>query len=308
MTLPKFELAHFLLLSRDEGLLQTLRENVPEIPRDMAPLIVPAAAAQARKVSGVAWQLGVDHLYKPTEVRDATRSVHRCSAAVVNQDFGQAFAAWRDSLRECRRTLDTLMEMAQSRAPRVPAGLRRYLENPYGLHNVHGLFQAPDANDPWRFITTWEVTGPYPLDWDGQLNGQVAPGFLRAYPPETGEAAQVRWQPAQAALSGCLDLLPCFGETDNVVAYARCTLSAPRDMTVQLGLGSNDGVKLWLNGQEIFAWSGTAEGGRKARPQENVFEVHLKQGENTVLAKVENLGAAWQLYLAFHDAERQLSW
>jgi len=35
--------------------------------------------------------------------------------------------------------------------------------------------------------------------------------------------------------------------------------------------------------------------------------VELQEGKNVFLAKVENLGANWQLYLALHDPNRELT-
>lgn len=154
--------------------------------------------------------------------------------------------------------------------------------------------------------------GPFPLEFGGDEKAPPAAGFLREYPPEkdgaTGEPyasvdGPARWRPAAALVSGLLDLRALFRTTDDVVAYARATVIAPRDMEVTLGIGSNDAARVWLNGDMIFSWWG----GRSARQNENQVKVHLRQGSNTLLAKVANLGGDWQLYLAFNDPARELT-
>jgi hypothetical protein len=81
---------------------------------------------------------------------------------------------------------------------------------------------------------------------------------------------------------------------------------APHDTTTTLSLGSNDGAKVWLNGAEVFRWPSEPTGGRTAAPHQDEVPVTLRAGENVVLAKVENLGANWQLFVSFHDPGRVL--
>ncbi|MBI2434820.1 MAG: hypothetical protein HYV26_18345, partial [Candidatus Hydrogenedentes bacterium] len=135
------------------------------------------------------------------------------------------------------------------------------------------------------------------------------PGFERVYPPEAEQAAGALfetvdgpsgWHAAEAGLSGLLPLYELFSTTDGVVAYARCTITAPADGEVRLGLGSNDGARLWVNGELVYS----EHGPRGGSPRDEEIVVPLRSGPNTVLAKVENLGQNWKLYLSIHDPAR----
>ena len=93
-----------------------------------------------------------------------------------------------------------------------------------------------------------------------------------------------------------------FTTTEDAVCYARCTVIAPRAMTVEMSLGSNDGAKAWVNGEQVFSWYG----GRPARPHQDTVPVRLNVGANDVLVKVVNLGYNWALYTSFDDSGREL--
>ena len=315
VTIPSLELAGFVLLSSDARELETLREGTAAIPEPMTTLVAQASATQARKVANVVWRMGHDNLYATPVVVEAMRSVERCADAVAAQKSVEAFVAWRETLRQCRRILDDTMHYAESRQALIPPQQRKFLLSPYGLHNIRGLGQAPSPDDPWRFIMSWRVAGPFPLEWDEEFTDKIPAGFDRAYAPEqTDDLTAVfdsmdgptRWTPAGGDLSGLLDFLPLFASTENTIAYARCRIHAPEDMEVRMSLGSNDGAKVWVNGAEVFSWCSVPDGGRTASPHQDEFTVNLKAGANPVLVKVENLGANWQLYLSIHDPGRKL--
>ena len=59
--------------------------------------------------------------------------------------------------------------------------------------------------------------------------------------------------------------------------------------------------KVGINGRQVFAW-------RRGGPEPHgTSSQSASRGRNTVLVKIENLGASWQLYLSIHDPEWILS-
>ena len=316
ITVPTLELCGFVLVTADEEELARVRAEIERIPELLNTLALIGGTSQMRKTADVVWQLGIDNLYESSAtVMAARRANEQCAEAIEQGRFGDAVRAWRETLRRCRLLLDETMRFAETREPNLTEADRRFLISPYGLRNLKGLGTMPAADDPWRFVTRYKVVGPYPLEWDGVRSSVIPEGFNRIYPPERNPRKQkpyatldgpAQWREAETDLSGLLDLLPYFSTTENVVAYARCTVISPKDQTVRLSLGSNDGVKILVNGQEVFSWCSVPQGGRSARPHQNELEAALAAGPNEVLAKVENLGANWQLYLAFHDPNREL--
>jgi len=315
LALPSLELAGFILLSNDARELEALKSGAAAIPGRMRTLLVPAAAAQARKVCDVVWRTGQDNLYAPSVVMEAMRATEECAEALDAGDPATAFAAWRTCFRACRTLLDNVMQFANDRRELIPAQQQRFLLSPHGLHNIPGLGETPPPEGPWRFLQQWMVTGPFPLDWDGEKTDAVPPGFDRAYAPEASTElggvfdtvdGRAIWRYAEAGPSGLLDFLPYFVTVDNVVCYARCRITAPRGMTVRFSLGSNDGARAWVNGEDVFRWCSVPQGGRTASPHQNEFTAELRAGANTLLVKVENLGSNWQLYAAVDDPDRVL--
>ncbi len=193
----------------------------------------------------------------------------------------------------------------------VPSQQREYLKNPFALHNVRTLHNLPDRGSTDRAVRVWRVAGPFPLEWDGEHGpDKTMPGFDRAYAPEVeGSEAPFStlggpagWQTVYADLSGLVGLREHVLPPDNVVAYAQSVVIAPREMSSEVHLGHNDGAKLFVNGEEVYS----NDRGGYARPGDNTVEVQLKEGRNTLLLKVANLGNAWAFYFSVDDPERVL--
>ncbi|MCC6486104.1 MAG: hypothetical protein IT364_01270 [Candidatus Hydrogenedentes bacterium] len=310
ITIPRIELAGFLLVNPSAQAEQTLRAGANAIPDQMKELMLTASAAQTRKVCGVVWQLGLDNLYESeAAVLETLRTQERCAAMAAKGDWREAFLAWRETFRRCRGLLATVMTFAEDRRDAMPPAMQAFLQSPYGLHNIPNLGDAPDKNEPWRFNQQWFVAGPFTLDANPDDERAAAPGFERADPPETMQEMNATfetidgpssWRVADGDISGLLNLRSTFNTTENVVAYARCTLTAPKDGEARLSIGSNDGARMWVNGTLVYSEHGPRQGSK----HDAELTVPLHAGANTVLMKVENFGANWKLYLSVHDPER----
>ena len=70
------------------------------------------------------------------------------------------------------------------------------------------------------------------------------------------------------------------------VVYGSATLNSPRKQETTMLVGSDDGVKVWLNG-EVVHYNPTTRG---AGDYQDAFPVTLKQGTNVLLVAVDNRG------------------
>ena len=70
------------------------------------------------------------------------------------------------------------------------------------------------------------------------------------------------------------------------VVYGSLTLESPRKQETTMLVGSNDGVKVWLNG-EVVHYNPVTRG---AGDYQDVFPVTLKKGTNALLVAVDNRG------------------
>ena len=82
-----------------------------------------------------------------------------------------------------------------------------------------------------------------------------------------------------------------------VCAYLACTLTSPTAQTVEVAIGSDDGNKVWLNGELV----GENEVMRGSQPDQDIHPATLKKGENRLLVKIFQHVGGWNFYLRFLD-------
>jgi HEAT repeat protein len=138
------------------------------------------------------------------------------------------------------------------------------------------------------FITAWQVAGPY-----GQSGKDYAALFAIAFPPELPTAKDVAWRlmptGADPNRPWLLDLLKVLGG-EQCVAYARTSIYAQQEQPALLELGTDDGVKVWLNGKLVHE-NNTA---RPLTVGSDKVKVTLQQGWNRLLLKITQNNMAWE--------------
>ncbi len=170
-------------------------------------------------------------------------------------------------------------------------------------------------------VRAWVVIGPFPNPMlaEPMSDGVMHAGFHADYlaeidgeavaviTPETELAStiaadgsgSVRAQVVSADSRGIIDLDTLFGKPDNVIAYAFAYIDADKAQTVGFYFGSDDGAKVWVNGElvnEVYAGRGITIGSDK-------FQAELKDGRNAVLVKVAERTGDWSFALGVADGE-----
>lgn len=136
------------------------------------------------------------------------------------------------------------------------------------------------------FITSWRVIGPFGASltaWDQPLEGL----------PEA-ESTQplhgLEWRSVDTPdIQGIVDLFALMEPRENVVAYAEAEFVSPVAGPAVLGIGSDDGVVVWLNGERVHQ-------NNAARPvtvDEDKVTVTLREGTNRIVLKVLQGGGQW---------------
>jgi HEAT repeat protein len=171
--------------------------------------------------------------------------------------------------RQCLAALNRLKAQAETEAARK--------EVADAIQAVQSTGQSPEG-----FILGWMLSGPY-LE-EGKEGTAL---FDLAFPPEKpGAAAQ--WRPLTGAQNGVADLGRVM-PGENRVAYLRTIVVSERQQEGTLELGSDDGIKVWLNGQVAFANNVV----RPCTPAQDKANVTLKTGANTLLLKITQNGGEW---------------
>ena len=161
---------------------------------------------------------------------------------------------------------------------------------------------------PDGLIIAWTVAGPLPSEVttpDGEARGGYFHDFLATAggekyaipsegdPLDFGAGESVVWKTTLANSVGALDFISILKtEPEKIgIAYAFCLLNSETNQDVLLKVGSNDGVRIWLN-ENLVHDHHVARG---LTIGEDTVPVSLKKGSNRLLAKVENLGGSWAL-------------
>jgi CubicO group peptidase (beta-lactamase class C family) len=156
---------------------------------------------------------------------------------------------------------------------------------------------------PDEFITRWLVLGPIPV-FKEKTNPEDEKTQKEAFDKEYIELnkftsitekqtqkindKKYTWQFIESK-EEIIDLTESYGDTNFVIAYALTEIIMPKTEEVLIGLGSDDGVKVWLNGELVHEnWIG-----RPVNKDDDLFPVKFKKGKNQLLLKVQNMQYEW---------------
>ena len=241
----------------------------------------------------------------PVDAPDQWRTIHFAAAyADYSQDGfevgkaidGKMRTGWAvdgDKHRENRLAL--FVPTAPVSLP-GPARLRVRLHfaSPHAQHTI-GRFRLalePEA-EIGRLLApahreAWSVVGPFTA-------ASGAEAFKTPFPPEqaidlhqTFLDGKLQWREKPEFTDGKVHDL----SGENAATYLYRLVHAPSARTVTLSLGSDDALKLWVNGKLVLA----REVQRAAAPDQDQVRVDLVAGENRILAKVVNYSGGYAFY------------
>jgi CubicO group peptidase (beta-lactamase class C family) len=184
---------------------------------------------------------------------------------------------------------------------------------------------AQQAPVPSGFITDWVILGPFPnpdenpdivrpaaaplslqRDFLSTIGGESAAKITTAttvpWQNADGSEGEAKAQAVRTMVNGAVDFLPYFDVTDYHLLYALAEIQSAEAQEAVFFLGSDDGVRVFLNGEMIHE----NYIGRGYSPRQDTFTGMLKAGTNQVLVKVENRFGGWQLGVeVFGEAEAE---
>ncbi len=102
-------------------------------------------------------------------------------------------------------------------------------------------------------------------------------------------AGKLTWQPAPESADSQVDLDAFYGSIDFSAAYAYLEISSEAARQIVFGVGSDDAIRFWLNGELIHEYWG----GRSLTIDEDLVKATLKPGINRLLVKVQDLAYGW---------------
>jgi len=194
-----------------------------------------------------------------------------------------------------------------------------FLGSLFSFGNEPGL--KPQKIKQGQWVKSWLLCGPIPLQLQTDPNKSYdhLVGFETDYLKKSGsennlvvksgdavklEKGTLRWKYYESPDS-VVNLVAALSKASPVCAYAYTELEADEPALWLMGLGTNDGGSLWVNGTQV--WDYPTQRGLKV--DNDLIPVFLKKGTNALLLKVEQHGNNWGFCIRFHpfSAEKALS-
>lgn len=141
-------------------------------------------------------------------------------------------------------------------------------------------------------VVDWKIAGPFTASGK---NGEAL--FDHVFAPEE-DMNKGQWQDARRLLdrNGMFDLNK-LDQGDNRAAYFKTTITSPKATDAVFGIGSDDAVKVWLNGKLVHANNAA----RAVQKDQDKVKVQLVRGDNTVLVKVVDFASNWGFCMTVAD-------
>ena len=173
-----------------------------------------------------------------------------------------------------------------------------------GLDFVHLI---PDR----QYIPTWHFVGPFA---NPRRSDTERFGLDSVYSPETKpfnandqfygiNNQSLSWQVIDGKTGGYgMSLWQYIDPYEFVICYAHIYVYAPETKTYDLMIGSDDGIKIFLNGIPVHRFLEV----RIAAPDQTRLSVQLEKGRNDLLLKLENNFGGYAFYARFIDPGMEL--
>ena len=149
-----------------------------------------------------------------------------------------------------------------------------------------------------RILGSWYSIGPF--------KAKGASAFSDVFEPEreidvSKSYGGLQWQKKTDWSDGrVIDL----GKETKCATYMLRIITVPNDTILPASLGSDDGIKVWTNGMEVFR----NDVSRGCEPDQEKIDLVLKKGENRFLMKVNNGDGGFAFYFRLEDAGINTIW
>lgn len=171
---------------------------------------------------------------------------------------------------------------------------------------------TPQKIIPGQFLKSWLLLGPIPLQTqpDQEKSWDHLPGYKPDYLVKLGGEQNLHVKVGDAikighknliwkqwtASDSIVNLAAALSKSYPVMAYAYTEVDAAEEGVQLIGLGTNDGATLFVNGKPVFDYPAQ----RGVKIDGDLIPVLLQKGKNSLLLKVEQHGNKWGFALRFH--------
>ncbi len=176
---------------------------------------------------------------------------------------------------------------------------------------VHSDEALPALLDESGRPTAWLLCGPFPnvqcegftKDFLTSAGGEeaIVPREGMEHESSMADGGRVRWKPIRSPEDGIIDLVEPLSGKNDVVGYAFCFIPSQEDLVASIELGSDDGVRLWINDRLVH----DNHLHRGLNPTGDTVIVRLRKGWNRCLVKVDQGTGGWAFALRVGKAVKE---
>ncbi len=244
--------------------------------------------------------IGIDHIY--IAVSDLNRSERFYDRMMKHCTFEMRYPPMTkhlssSSFKACCSILALLMSAASLSAsgPANYAGLKpdEFMRNWLVLKSIP--VSTEKSGEPAEEVQKKAFAEDSLKGQGGEAKARPRPGLK-----QTIGQRELEWESVKSN-SDVIDLKAGNSPSDYSVAYAWAEIELPEKTKGVLGLGSDDAVKVWLNGKLVHEnWIA-----RPCAPDDDIVPVDFAAGKNQLLLKVQNIRGDWSFTCRLLSQELQ---
>jgi pimeloyl-ACP methyl ester carboxylesterase len=162
--------------------------------------------------------------------------------------------------------------------------------------NLEETMRNPWKADRTVFLQDWLLLGPIPINGIEEIDKDflAESGGEASFFPIDGQELKVSGKEMKWTSVKCKDIVDLQkyyegGRNEDAVAYAYAKVNRKEAGKVFLSLGSDDGIKVWLNGKMIHRTVIQ----RALALDEDGLQVYMNAGDNNLLLKIQQSKGGW---------------
>ena len=179
----------------------------------------------------------------------------------------------------------------QSRPIKIQDAVADFTQSSFDVKNT--LSPLIDLT-PWQYLGSLSAES-FDIAHDKSFFDETAPVDLAT------PVANIAWEQRDEFVDGKIHALPA---QENIAHYLFRTLTAPQNMKLVLQLGSDDGIRVWVNGIEKL----NKKIARGVQANQEQVTVDLEKGENQLLIKISQDAGDCGFYFNYHSSSAESGW
>ncbi len=199
-----------------------------------------------------------------------------------------------NAVRKQKEALETLAKLKpDSRTePQLIRAKERMESLAEAMEQVRQQAEPLASSSELTSLTKWRVVGPLPMDLVPPFDVNKPVDFKA--PLMGGANKAVLWREVTGDNQGIVNLGQIYSQENAISAFGLTEIVVPVAGRSKLAIGSDDTLTIWLNGKQVYKFSG----GRSHSIKQDQVEVELASGLNQVVIHCGNLNGEWKYSIA----------